>query len=73
MVDELDVGGVILTDYADGELRWYFVVRIVLLSGSSLSSESSFDDEVEFRRNSWNLVESRPVTIEAGFLSESAS
>jgi hypothetical protein len=43
-----------------------FVVRIVLSSGSS------FDDEVEFRRQdrdgiSWNLVESRPVTIEVGF------
>ena len=43
-----------------------FVVRIVLSSGSS------FDDEVEFRRQdrdriSWNLVESRPVTIKVGF------
>jgi hypothetical protein len=28
---------------------------------------------VESRRVLWNLVESRPVTIEVGFLSESAS
>jgi hypothetical protein len=38
-----------------------FVVRIVLSSGSS------FDDEVEFRRQdrdgiSWNLVESRGIS-----------
>jgi len=26
-------------------------------AGSSLSSRSSFDDEVESRGNSWNLVE----------------
>ena len=32
-----------------------------------------FDNKVEFRRNSWNLVESRPVTIKVGFLSESTS
>ena len=32
-----------------------------------------FNDKVEFRRNLWNLVESRPVTIEVGFLLESAS
>ena len=29
--------------------------------------------KVESRRISWNLIESRPVTIKVGFLSESAS
>ena len=38
-----------------------FVVRIVLVV------------RVVLRRLRWNLVESRPVTIEVGFLSESAS
>ena len=46
---------------------------VFLLLGSSLSSESSFNNKVEFRRNSWNLMESRPVTIEVGFLLESVS
>ena len=32
-----------------------------------------FNDKVEFYRNSWNLMESRPITIEVGFLSESVS
>jgi len=45
----------------------FFVVRIVLVAGSSLSLGSSFDDEVESRGISWKLVESRPMTIEVGF------
>ena len=32
-----------------------------------------FNDEVEFRRNLWNLIKSRPVTIKVEFLLESTS
>jgi hypothetical protein len=35
--------------------------------GSSLSSGLSLTIEVDSHRISWNLVESRPVTIEVGF------
>jgi len=46
-----------------------FVVRIVLIAGLSLSSGSSFNDEVESCEISWKLVESRPVIIKVGFRS----
>jgi len=49
-----------------------FVVRIVLITGSSLSLGSSFNDKVESRGISWNLVESHPMTIKVGFRSGSS-
>jgi hypothetical protein len=44
-----------------------------LLLGSSSLSGSSLTIKVDSYKISWNLIESRPMTIEVGFQSGSAS
>jgi hypothetical protein len=72
VVDELNISGVILTNSQMG-IEMEFFVRIVFVIKIILWRQDRPVNEVESYGLLWNLVESCPVIIKVGFLSESAS
>jgi len=48
-------------------VRIVLIIRIVLIAGLSLSQDRPLTIKVESRGISWNLMESRPLTIKVGF------